>query len=81
MIVVDLAESTDPTALAEIGEAVAADPGIAAVQPPLINASGDTAVIMAQPTTSPQDERDRRDGQATPLRRAAGAPPRSPAPT
>ena len=35
--------------------AVAADPGIAAVQPPLVNETGDTAVIMAQPTTSPQD--------------------------
>jgi RND superfamily putative drug exporter len=55
MIVVDLSDSTDPEALAEISTDVAADPGIAAVQPPLVNESGDTAVIMAQPTTSPQD--------------------------
>ncbi|QKW22736.1 MMPL family transporter [Kitasatospora sp. NA04385] len=32
------------------------DPGVAAVQPALVNAAGDAAVISLQPTTGPQDE-------------------------
>ena len=54
-IVVDLSEASGPTVLQHISDAVAADPGIAAVQPPLVNEAGDTGVIIAQPTTSPQD--------------------------
>jgi RND superfamily putative drug exporter len=54
-IVVDLRLASETTVLDDIATAVAADPGIAAVQPALLNESGDTAVITAQPTTSPQD--------------------------
>jgi putative drug exporter of the RND superfamily len=54
-IVVDLSDERDQAVLDRIGNAVAADRGIAAVQPALVNADGDTAVLMAQPTTSPQD--------------------------
>jgi RND superfamily putative drug exporter len=53
--VVDLSDERDPAVLDRIGSAVAADHGIAAVQPALVNADGDTAVLLAQPTTSPQD--------------------------
>ena len=35
----------------------AADPGVAAVTAPVLNAAGDTAVLTANPTTAPQDER------------------------
>jgi putative drug exporter of the RND superfamily len=54
-VVVDLGENPDPTIVDEVSAAVAADPGIAAVQPALLNDAGDTAVVIAQPTTSPQD--------------------------
>ncbi len=54
-IVVDLTDERDPAVLERLATAVAGDPGIAAVQPALVNAAGDTAVLTAQPTTSPQD--------------------------
>ncbi len=34
----------------------AADPGVAAVTPPVLNHAGDAALIVVQPTTGPQDE-------------------------
>jgi putative drug exporter of the RND superfamily len=37
--------------------ALARQDGVAAVAPPLFNAAGDTAVIVVEPTTGPQDER------------------------
>ncbi|HYD09825.1 MAG TPA: MMPL family transporter, partial [Acidimicrobiales bacterium] len=40
---------------AAVHAALAADPGIATVTPPFFNESGDTAVLRANPTTSPQD--------------------------
>jgi putative drug exporter of the RND superfamily len=54
-IVVDLSDGQDETVVQRIHDAVVAEPGIAAVQPPLVNKSGDTVVIIAQPTTGPQD--------------------------
>jgi RND superfamily putative drug exporter len=37
--------------------ALASDPGIASVTPPVANAAGDTVLLTANPTTSPQDAR------------------------
>jgi RND superfamily putative drug exporter len=54
-IVVEQTGSIQPTTLAKVARAIAADPGVAGVQRPLLNPAGDTAVITALPTTSPQD--------------------------
>ncbi len=56
LLTIDLGESADPAVLEVISAAVAADPGIAAVSPAELNAVGDTAIITAIPTTTPQDE-------------------------
>ncbi len=53
-LVVDLADAPDPeAALAQVGEAVAADDGVQLVAPAVPNAAGDTAVVTVVPTTSP----------------------------
>jgi RND superfamily putative drug exporter len=43
-------------ALGRLGETLGQTEGIAAVTPPLVNESGDAAVMTAFPTTSPQEE-------------------------
>jgi RND superfamily putative drug exporter len=45
----------DKAALRDIEAALADDPGIASVSEPALSPSGDLAVIVATPTTSPQD--------------------------
>jgi RND superfamily putative drug exporter len=55
LLSVDL-EGAEPGAAEAVAAAVAADDGIAAVGAPIVNQAGDTAVIQAVPTTSPQDE-------------------------
>jgi RND superfamily putative drug exporter len=45
----------DATAPRRVADALAADPGIAAVLPTQLNAAGDTAAILAVPSTGPQD--------------------------
>ena len=55
----------DTAALPKISDALSKQDGIAAVLPPQLNEAGDTATMIAYPTTTPQDERtdaDRRDG-------------------
>jgi RND superfamily putative drug exporter len=54
-VVVEQPGGDQPATLARVAQATASDPGIAAVQRPLLNPAGDTAVITALPTTSPQD--------------------------
>jgi RND superfamily putative drug exporter len=54
-VVVEQSGGADRTTLARIDKAMAADPGIKAVEPPILNRTGDTAVITALPTSSPQD--------------------------
>jgi RND superfamily putative drug exporter len=54
-IVVAEPGGTQRSTLARIEKGVGADPGIARVEPPLLNSTRDTAVIRALPTTSPQD--------------------------
>ena len=56
LLTIDLGASGDVAVLDEIASAVGADPGVAAVSPPEVNAAGDTAIITAIPTTKPQDQ-------------------------
>ena len=55
LVVVDLGDTLDQVPLGRIGDALATDPGVVAVQPALLNAAGDVALITVQPTTGPQD--------------------------
>ncbi|RKQ93378.1 RND superfamily putative drug exporter [Solirubrobacter pauli] len=54
---VELPEPGDTAALDQITEALGKQDGIAQVLPPQLNEAGDTATIIAYPTTTPQDER------------------------
>jgi RND superfamily putative drug exporter len=55
-LVVAVELAGDPAAAARVSGALAADPGIATVLPTQVNPAGDTAAIVAIPTTGPQDE-------------------------
>ena len=56
LVAVDLTGTADPDgALGDITAAIAATPGVGLATPAQTNAVGDTAVIQAIPTTSPQD--------------------------
>ncbi|MGV3759897.1 MAG: MMPL family transporter [Actinomycetota bacterium] len=55
-LVVAVEIGDDPTAPARVAAALAGDAGIAAVLPPQVNAAGDTAAVLAIPTSGPQDE-------------------------
>jgi RND superfamily putative drug exporter len=57
VIAVDMA--ADPAAVAPLSRAISADPGIAEVQPPAVNAEAGVASMVAFPTTGPQDEATR----------------------
>jgi RND superfamily putative drug exporter len=54
-IVVQRPAGTDRALLDRIGRVVASDAGVAAVEPALVNRSGNTAVITVLPKTSPQN--------------------------
>ena len=56
LVVVELPTADDAATVARVHDAVEADPGIAAVTAPVLNAAGDTAVFTANPTTAPQAE-------------------------
>ncbi|MGD9705317.1 MAG: MMPL family transporter [Acidimicrobiia bacterium] len=56
LVVVELPAPHDAATVGRIHDAVEADPGIAAVTAPVLNAAGDTAVFTANPTTAPQAE-------------------------
>ena len=56
-VVVEIPSSADRTAVDRVRSALQADPGVAAVTAPVFNAAGDTAMLTANPTTAPQDER------------------------
>jgi RND superfamily putative drug exporter len=56
-VVVQLPSAADPTTLDRLRAALEADPGIADVAPPVLNAAGDTALVTLNPTTAPQDPR------------------------
>jgi putative drug exporter of the RND superfamily len=57
LLAVELPQPGDQAALQQIGDALRDQPGIANVLPPQLNEAGDTATMIAYPTTTPQDER------------------------
>jgi RND superfamily putative drug exporter len=57
LLAVELPRAGDQTALKQIGEALRRQDGIAQVLPPRLNDRGDTATMIAYPTTTPQDKR------------------------
>jgi putative drug exporter of the RND superfamily len=57
LLAVELPKAGDQAALQKIGDALAKQPGIAQVLPAQLNKAGDTATMIAYPTTTPQDER------------------------
>jgi putative drug exporter of the RND superfamily len=57
LLAVELPKNGDQAALTKIGDALKAQDGIASVLPPQLNKAGDTATMIAYPTTTPQDER------------------------
>ena len=56
-VVVEIPEAADRNAVTRVHDALRADHGIGAVTAPVFNSAGDTAVLTANPTTSPQDAR------------------------
>jgi putative drug exporter of the RND superfamily len=56
-VVIDVPTASDQVAVGRVHDAIQADAGVAAVTAPLFNAAGDTAILTANPTTAPQDER------------------------
>ena len=54
-VVIDIPTSADRVAVARVRNALQADAGVAAVTEPVFNAAGDTALLIANPTTAPQD--------------------------
>jgi RND superfamily putative drug exporter len=57
LLAVELPTAGDPAPLQKISDALGKQEGIAQVLPPQINEAGDTATMIAYPTTTPQDER------------------------
>jgi RND superfamily putative drug exporter len=56
-VVVEVPSPSDAAVVSRVHDELQADPGVAAVTAPVFNAAGDTAVLTANPTTAPQDER------------------------
>jgi putative drug exporter of the RND superfamily len=56
LLAVELPKGGDQSALTQISDALGKQDGIASVLPPTLNKAGDTATIIAYPTTTPQDE-------------------------
>ncbi len=56
VVVVELPSANDEATVGRISDAIQADPGVAAVTAPVLNAAGDTAVFTVNPTTAPQAE-------------------------
>jgi putative drug exporter of the RND superfamily len=56
LLAIELPQPNDQAALKRIGDALAGQDGIAQVLPPQLNERGDTATMIAYPSTTPQDE-------------------------
>ena len=56
LVVAELPSGTSPTAALQLGQRIAAVPGIASVSPPQLNPAGDTAVLSVVPTSGPQSQ-------------------------
>ena len=57
LLAIELPQAGDQAALQQISTALSEQDGIAQVLPPQLNEAGDTATMIAYPTTTPQDER------------------------
>ena len=57
LLAVELPKAGDQAPLEQISAALREQEGIAQVLPPQLNKAGDTATMIAYPTTTPQDER------------------------
>jgi RND superfamily putative drug exporter len=57
LLAIELPRPGDQAPLQQIGDALRKQDGIASVLPPQLNERGDTATMIAYPTTTPQDER------------------------
>jgi putative drug exporter of the RND superfamily len=79
LLAVELQKPGDQAALQQIGDALSEQPGISGVLPAQLNKSGDTATMIAYPSTTPQDERTdetvrtARDKTLPPIEQATGA--------
>jgi putative drug exporter of the RND superfamily len=79
LLAVELPQPGDEAALQQIGDALQGQEGIANVLPPQLNQAGDTATMIAYPTTTPQDERtdetvkQARDETLPPIEEQTGA--------
>ena len=79
LLAVELPRDGGQAALQRISGALAKQPGIASVLPPTLNKAGDTATMIAYPTTTPQDARTddtvrtARDVTLPPIARETGA--------
>src|SRR5215208_1794009 len=56
LLAIELPQAGDDAALQQIGDALKGQDGIAQVLPPTLNKAGDTATMIAYPSTTPQDE-------------------------
>src|SRR4051794_37321155 len=56
LLAVELPKKGDAAPLQKISDALSKQDGIAQVLPPQVNEAGDTATMIAYPTTTPQDE-------------------------
>jgi len=57
VLAAELHGPADAATMRAVSTTVASTPGVAFASPPVLNAQGDTAVVYAYPTTSPQDAR------------------------
>src|SRR3954465_3747756 len=57
LLAIELPRAGDQAALQQVGDALRKQDGIAQVLPAQLNERGDTATMIAYPTTTPQDER------------------------
>jgi putative drug exporter of the RND superfamily len=79
LLAVELPKSGDQAALTQIGDALKKQDGIASVLPAQVNKAGDTATMIAYPSTTPQDEttdqtvRTARDETLPPIEASTGA--------
>src|SRR4051812_31269014 len=79
LLAVELPRSGDQGALTQISDALGKQDGIAQVLPPQLNDRGDTATMIAYPTTTPQDKqtdetvKTARNTTLPPIQRETGA--------
>src|SRR4051812_7913181 len=79
LLAVELPAKGDTASLQKIGEALGKQDGIAQFLPPQLNQAGDTATMIAYPTTTPQDEttdetvKTARNETLPPIERETGA--------